>query len=297
VNGPDRVVRAVETDDGMRIVVALASATAREICGLQDVRGLEAVVLARALTSATLLATLTKLEHERVRIHIGGGGPIGAVIVDAHGDGRVRACLERALADNDPRRTATIDGRATTAEIVGGRGHVVVTRDIGLRVPYQGTVEMASGEIDEDVEHYLVTSEQLPSALRVAVRLDGHGRPTTVAGVLCQCLPEGEPERVEAARIRLRDDGFEAMLLSPRTPEDLIAFVLAGAPARVSSECAIRFHCPCGPERARSVLSVLGVADLRALAGEQEMTEVRCHFCGRVTRLDRKAVRALADEL
>jgi molecular chaperone Hsp33 len=62
-------------------------------------------------------------------------------------------------------------------------------------------------------------------------------------------------------------------------------------------EHEVRFECPCGPERALSVLTSLGATDLEDLADEQEQTEVRCNFCGQITSVGAADLRLLAARL
>jgi molecular chaperone Hsp33 len=297
----DTLLRAINQPETVRVVAATTTAAVREACRRQQARGVAAIVIGRALTSGALLATLGKGERERVRIQLAGGGAVGQVIIDAHGDGRVRACLERSLAE-DPEQGAWLGAapgaRASTALAVGVRGHVVVTRDLGLATAYQGSVELHSGEVDEDLEHYLDHSEQLPSALRTEVVLDARGEVLRAAGILGQSFPGSDPAVIAAVRERLAGAALQTILHDrERSVEELVGLALGGAGFRAMLEHPISFHCPCGPERALSVLSTLGAADLEALADEQEQTEVRCNFCGQATSVDAAGLRELAARL
>lgn len=293
----DTLLRAINLPETVRVVAAITTESAREACRRQQASHATAVVLARAMTVGALLATLAKSEKERVRIQLSGGGPVGPVAIDAHGDGRVRACVGKALAPSHlVNHTLDAAPRPSVAVAVGARGHVVVTRDLGLAVPYQGSVELCSGEIDEDLEHYLRHSEQLPSAIRAAVVLDGDGQIVHAAGVLAQSFPGADPAEIDEIRERL--GGLRELLVAhARGLDELVGLALGGAGFRPMLEHGVRFECPCGPERARSVLATLGASDLEALADEQEQTEVRCNFCGQVTALDADQLRALAASL
>jgi molecular chaperone Hsp33 len=301
----DSLRRAINGTETLRCLSADATQTVREACERQELSGVEAIVLGRAITCGGLLATLAKEDRERVRIVVQGEGPSGQVIVDAHGDGRVRACLQTRLGDDHP-ANAILEGhgRPTTSAVVGTRGHVVVTRDLGLARPYQGSVELASGEIDEDLARYLNVSEQLPSALTAAVVLDARGQVQRAGGILCQGFPGSDPTVIADIQDRFADGALRTLLERPRTTMDLIEFALAhepqGAdepPIRDMGERSLRFHCGCGPENARRVLSTLGHEDLLALASEREQTEVTCHFCGSRNTLAAEEIRALAHEL
>jgi molecular chaperone Hsp33 len=175
---------------------------------------------------------------------------------------------------------------------------VVVTRDLGLATPYQGTVELRTGEVDEDLEHYLDASEQLPSTLRAEVVLDQHGEVVRAAGILAQSFPGSDPQLIAAVRQRLAGDALRTVIgAHERGVEELVGLALGGAGFRSMLEHPITFHCPCGPERALSVLSTLGANDLETLADEQEQTEVRCNFCGQATMVAAPELRALAARL
>ncbi|PRP96502.1 33 kDa chaperonin [Enhygromyxa salina] len=292
----DALLRAINEPETIRVVAAITTDSVREACRRQRASGLAAVALGRALTVGALLATLGKGERERVRIQLAGGGPVAPIMIDAHGDGRVRACLSAAKGLRPLELPVSHDSRPSTATALGVRGHLVVTRDLGLGAPYQGNVALSSGEIDEDLEHYLDHSEQLPSALRAAVILDGEGQVVRAAGVLAQGFPGSDPDSIRAVRERLT--GLRALVEAhERALEELVGLALGGAGSRAMLEHPVRFDCPCGPERALSVLSTLGATDLEALANEQDQTEVRCSFCGDAIWVAAAQVRELAAQL
>src|SRR5690606_4629410 len=135
-------------------------------------------------------------------------------------------------------------------------------------------------EIDTDIERYLHGTEQLPSSWACEGLLDMHGQVYKAAGVLCQTFPEADVEALEVLREPLHSAAFGQFLGPERSPEDLMGFALQGGSFTASTGLPLRFHCPCGPERARAVVSTLGADDIEQLAREQERTEVKCSFCG-----------------
>jgi molecular chaperone Hsp33 len=293
----DSLLRGIREDGSVRVVTATTTELVREACRRQEARGVRAVALGRAATAGCLLSTLAKNDQERVRIQLEGGGPIGRVIVDSRSNGRVRACFERAPADAEPEPFALADGRPSIAAAVGRAGMVVVTRDLGLENQYQGAVDITSGEIDEDLQSYLDRSEQLPSALTCDVVLDAHGRVLRAGGVLCQTLPGNDPAEIERIRETMGHGALHAVLQHDRTPRELASFAVGGSRVEAMGTRALVYHCPCGEATAIRVLSTLGADDLEALAGEQDETEVRCHFCGNRYVVDAPRLRELATTL
>lgn len=290
----DLLLRGLDADKAIRVVAAVTTSLVREAARRHGLQGAAAVLLGRGLTAGCLLATLTKRDDERVRIAMRGEGPLGRVLVDAHGDGRVRGCFvsERAAAIH----VQPGPGRATLGPMVGS-GQITVTRDLGLDNSYQGVVELRSGELDEDLERYLTDSEQLPSVLRCHVVVDPEGEVVRAAGVLAQTFPGSGPARLQRVRHALDGDGLADVLHQDRDPDALMGFALSGEGYHATEPTALRFSCNCGLERARSVVSTLGAEDIEALADEQGGTEVRCSYCGDAYHLGEQELRALADEL
>lgn len=339
----DELHRAINDALSVRIVAAICTQSAREAARRQDAQASEALILARAIGAGCLLATLAKGEKERVRIHLRGSGPIKGVIADAHGDGRVRACLEHPLrsaehpaaqptreqaaklhaqtvskptsepaskadpglnAETDPAKPPPVapaispSQRWSVQAAVGASGSISVVRDLGLKQPYEGTCALVSGQVDEDIEHYLNTSEQLPSLLICDALLDAAGRIIQAGGVLCQAFPGADPEVLHKYKERLAGDTLYQFLRQPRSAEDLLN--LASGMDKIDimgKPRPLRFECSCGPKRARSVLATLGADELRKLAQERETVDVTCNFCHQAITLSSAQVVEIADEL
>lgn len=290
----DRLLRGLDGSKTIRVVAAVTTDLVRDAAQRHALQGATAVLLGRGLTLGCLLATLTKGVEERVRIAVRGDGPLGRVLVDARGDGRVRGCFgsERAA----KLRLPATGPRAVLGPLVGS-GEVVVTRDVGLDNAYQGVVQLDSGELDEDLERYLANSEQLPSVLRCQVTVDEHGAVVRAAGILAQTFPGSPPEQLDVVRNALRGNGLAEVLRHDREPEALIGFALAGGEYHLTTDVELRFSCMCGRDRARSIVSTLGADDIDALANEQGGTEVRCSFCGDAYSLSKQELHELAAQM
>jgi molecular chaperone Hsp33 len=290
----DRLVRGIDRAGTVRVVTAVTTDVVREGCRRHGLRGVEAVILGRALTAGCVLVTLTKNDDERLRISLQADGPVGRMLVDARGNGDVRGCLERRLETPADPPTGL---RPSIADWVGRSGRLVLTRDVGLEHQYQGVVAVESGEIDLDLERYLGESEQLPSALACEVVLDAQGDVVRAAGILCQTFPGGESTPIEAIRANVHGDAFPALLRHDRSADELMGFALLGGDFEVMGQSALRFRCTCGVDRALAVVSTLGADDIEALANEPGDTEVRCSYCGESYTIDPADLLALAARL
>ncbi len=264
-----------------RVVAVTSTEVAREAARRHSAVGAAAVALGRGLTAGLMLATLTK-DDERVTLQVLGDGPLGSLTVDASAAGTARGYVKNpslGLPGPGP------DQRLALAPAVGRSGLVSVVRDLGLRDTFGGQTPIVSGEVDEDVEHYLNTSEQVDSALACDALVDESGHLVAAAGILVQALPGSVAgPQVEAARAHLRGGALTRSVARGGAGDldGLIAEVLGPALGHVQllNVRQVRFHCPCSRTRAGASLSLLGPAELGQMILVDGRAEVTCNFCG-----------------
>jgi molecular chaperone Hsp33 len=156
-------------------------------------------------------------------------------------------------------------------------------------------VDLYSGEVDEDLESYLIKSEQMPSALRCDVALDASGNVAWAGGVLVQTAPGASPEAMVPAAEQVVDGWLLERL---RGADDVHAEMsaLLGHPTRMLEWRDVRFHCACDGERVLDALRTLGTDDLRDMVRAGEHVEVGCRFCGRQHLVSPAQIKTLLDE-
>jgi molecular chaperone Hsp33 len=282
--GGDEIVRGIVAGGVARIIAVTATDVAREAVRRHGAAGAAAVALARGATAGLLLATLTK-DEERVTLQLLGDGPLGGLTVYATAAGTARAYVKNVAAG-----PAAPADRPRLAPALGTTGIVSVLRDVGLRESFRGQTPIATGEIDEDCERYLTTSEQIESALRCETVLAADGALTAVAGILVQALPGGRGAAVvAAARAALVGGALRrALESSPGRDagtaldagtliEDVLGDVLGAWHAL--DVRPVSFHCPCSRERAGASLALLGAPELATMILEDGRAEVICNFC------------------
>lgn len=276
----DVILRCLLPDPPVRVVAAMTTETAREAARRHGAGPGVAVALGRAATAGALLATLTK-DVERVTLQILGTGPLGAITVDVTSAGGVRAFVKHPQL-GIPASPGT---RVPLGDQIGHRGLVGVVRDLGLKEPLRGQTAMVDGEIDSDVEHYLIHSEQIDSALGCEALVGEDGELRVSAGVLVQALPGAEAAPLLAdARARLHG-GLLPALLGTAGPVigtvDLARAALGEAAQglKILEQRSLGFFCPCSRDRAAATLTLLGARELASLGEEDGGATVICEFC------------------
>jgi molecular chaperone Hsp33 len=276
--GADELVRASAFDGRVRafsIDATAAVATLRERQGTDPVT---TAALGRLATGALLLGAMLKEPDQLVSIRVSGNGPAGTLLASASGAGDVRALVGNPRPDVEQVR----NGKLNVSGAVGTAGRFTVTKDLGMRQPYVGVVELVSGEIGEDLAHYLATSEQTPSAVGIGVFVDADGAVAAAGGYVVQIMP-GLPDRdlmtIEETIRSLPHP--TAMLRGGDSPEAVLRRIF-GDDVSVLDRVPVRFHCPCSRERAERALTLLGPDAIREMIDDAEGrdTELRCEFCG-----------------
>ena len=273
-----RIIRAVAGDDFIKIAVIEARdivERARQIHGLSPTA---CAALGRTLCATSLMGNMMKEADAAVTVRINGGGPIGSVLAVADCEGNVRGYVDEPGIDL-PLRS---DGKLDVGGAVGVDGTLTVSKDIGLREPYVGSVNLISGEIAEDFSAYYVESEQIPAACGLGVLVDTDCSVRAAGGFIVQLMP-GAPEGLIE---KLEDNIFfmDALttILDEDGVEEIIAQVLKGLEPRVLEEGAVEYRCYCSRERVADALRSIGADALSEIAEQGSATEVGCQFCDKV---------------
>jgi molecular chaperone Hsp33 len=282
----DELVRALIRGGTVRVVAVVTSDLLREAARRHEAHGDTVLALGRVSAAALLLATHGK-DQQRVTLQMHGDGPLGAVTADALAWGGVRmyahAPVAPARLDSEGSEPGADPSRPSAARALGKQGTVNVIRDLGMRERYRGQSAIVSGEIDEDVAHYLRTSEQIDSAVGCDVVQDEGGR-LLAAALLVQALPGAAPEVAELIQeVQTRLSGgalYRALARGPEGAASLVIEVLGEAETLdVIDRRTPRFHCPCSRERVTGMLAMLGRQELANMMAEERSAEIVCNFC------------------
>lgn len=287
----DEIVRAV-TDDGF---VKISAVTARGVVErareIHDLSPTASAALGRTLCGASMLGELMKEDDASLTIRVNGGGPAGSVIAVSDSGGNVRGYVANPQADLPTRS----DGKLDVGGLVGRDGMLTVSRDIGLKEPYVGSVELVTGEIAEDLAQYMVESEQIPSAVGLGVLVDTDKTIKAAGGFIVQLMP-GAPEELIS---KLEDNIFMMDQLTTVLNEDgvdaVIDQVLAGLTHETVLRKSIEYRCNCSRERVADALRAVGAAELRSMASEGKPAEVTCQFCDKVYEFTPEELLSLAE--
>lgn len=277
-------------DGSVSVRVLSATHLVREAIARHQPSPAAGVALARALMGGVLLATEGQ-DGERVQVHFRGDGPFGAILVTADSSGSVRGYVQHPSAD------VPLRGESLGVAAGMGLGALTVERNHpSWKQPYSGIVPIVSGEIAQDLAHYLLESEQKPSAVALGVYLSPDGEIEAAGGYLVQALPGASDAALADMEARVAGAPPAERLRAGDSPEDLLARLLDGVGFGDVERAEPRFFCPCDRDRVKHAAVLLGRDELREVAAGDEPLEVRCAFCAEVYRLSPDEVGALAPD-
>lgn len=275
----DHLIRALLPEHGVRVIAAVSPEVTREAARRYGAAGGVVAVLGRSATAGLLLATLTK-GHERITAELSGDGPLGKILVDADADGQARVYIKNPTIE----LPALPYAHVPVHRALGAEGVVRVARDLALREVVSGQTPLWGSEIDVDLEHYLETSEQIPSVLGCETLLGADLDVAASGGILLQTLPGSEAlPLMNEVRARLRAGALTAALQNrPGIGAEALAETLLGSLAAsllVLDTRPLAFHCRCSRERASATISLFDDRELDEMSRQPEGTEVTCEFC------------------
>lgn len=292
----DQLIRATAAEGGIKAVGVISTRLTEEARQRHKLSYVATAALGRAMSSGLLLASGMKREDSRVNIRIKGDGPLGGLLVDAGLDGTVRGYVANPSVELPPNAKGKLD----VGGAVGHNGFLYVVRDVGYGYPYSSTVELVSGEVGDDVAHYLITSEQTPSALLVGVFVGAEGVSAS-GGLLVQILPKAARDEALVAMLESRVSqlsGFTPLLRSGKTLPEIFEQLLGDLELVILPEIQmVRFHCSCSFNRVLGALKLLGEAELQDMIEKDDGAEATCQFCGEVYQASSDHLAQLIEDL
>ncbi len=248
----------------------------------------------RALTAASMMGNMQKVENGSMTMQIRGGGPIGTITVVSDPVGNVRGVVTEPKVPLVEKYPGKLDVGAT----VGTDGTITVIRDLQMKEPYIGSTELVSGEIGDDVTAYFAQSEQTPTACALGVLVDRDMSVKVAGGYLVQLLPGAPDEVIDALEEGIQRAGaVTKMLEDGLTPEDILGQVMGPLGVVFMETTEVEYKCYCSRDRVTSALISLGKKELTEIMEEGKSFPVECQFCDTVYTFTPEDITSLLEKL
>lgn len=271
----DYVIRATAGDGQLRAFVATTTNMVEEARKLHNTTKVATAAFGRTLTVTSMMGLMMKNDGDKLTVIIKGGGPIGTILATSNVKGVVKGYVENPNVEVPDYE----NGKLNVAAAVGNDGVVKVTKDLGLREPYNGAYPLVSGEIAQDLTHYFALSEQTPSVVALGVLTTGM-KVEHAGGFIVQLMPDATEEVISKLEQNVAKlTSITNIMTDGKTPEDILNIVLEGLNPRVLDKVEVGFECECSKERVQKVLIAIGKKELASIIQEDKEAEIGCQFC------------------
>ncbi|NLD49604.1 MAG: Hsp33 family molecular chaperone HslO [Clostridiaceae bacterium] len=272
----DYIVRATAEGSTVRAVAAVTTNLVREAQTIHNLSPVASAALGRTMTAAALMSTFLKGSKDTITIQVKGDGPLGGIVVISDSDSNIRGYV------NNPQIYLPLNeiGKLDVATAVGRNGYLNVIKDLGLKEPYIGYVDLLSGEIGEDIAYYYAYSEQIPSVVALGVLVDKNETILNSGGFLIQLMPgagEDVVSKIEEKTAALQP--ITTLLRNGKTPEDILGMIFDEKSLKLGEKTECQYQCNCSRERMERNIMSLGRSEIKSMADEMHGAQTQCHFC------------------
>ncbi len=292
----DRWMKCISTQGNIRGVAIQATELIQGMAERHQLKGQAVQGLGEAVIGALLVASYCKT-GQRINLNVQGSGIYKQALVDAQPDGTVRGYIIEREKGESTSISKTEDGGDFGP---WGEGYLSVlrTKDSDeVSKPYIGTVPLLTGYLAKDLSFYWVQSEQIPSAVGLAVSMDGD-RVVSAGGFLVQALPGASAAEVRMIEHHISEIQSLAESVSDHSsPIHLLSQIFQSTAFVVVEEKPLKFQCNCSWERVQRALVLVGVTELEAILEEDRSAVVKCDFCSTEYRMSEEELRALIAQL
>ena len=290
----DKLVRAISRDGYVKAVAVSTRELTERARQIHTTLPVATAALGRALAGASMMGNALKAEKGSLTLQIKGGGPLGTVLAVSDCEGNVRGYVQDPHVDLPLRP----DGKLNVGAAVGCEGTLTVMKDLGMKEPYIGSVELLGGEIAEDLAAYFVESEQIPSACALGVLVDRDQSVRCAGGYLIQLLPGASEDVIVKVEGGVMAAGAVTNLLDGNDdPEAMLRTVLSDFDIEILETSPIEYRCYCSRQRVERALISLGAEELEEILREQGGCELTCQFCDEVHKFSAGELQALLEQL
>lgn len=290
----DRIVRAISTD-GMVQAAAICSRDLTERARqIHKTLPVATAALGRTLAAASMMGNALKSDGASLTLQFKGGGPLGTVLAVSDNEGNVQGYVTNPHVDIPLRK----DGKLDVGTAVGHEGTLTVIKDLHMKEPYVGTIDLLGGEIAEDVAGYFVESEQIPTACALGVLVDRDQSVKAAGGYLIQLMPGAAEDTIAKVEGGIMAAGAVSAILEKNDdPEAMLRTVMSDFDLKILETCPVEYRCYCSRERVERALISLGRAELEQMLSEQGGCQLTCQFCDAVYEFTAEDIQRLLKNL
>ena len=271
----DYIVRATAAGETVRAFAIRSTELTAEAREIHHTYPVVTAALGRLLSAGAMMGSMMKGENDKLTLLMKGDGPIIQMTVTADSHGNVKGFAANPAVDIPLKRAGKLDVGGAV-----GKGLLTVIMDLGLKEPYNGQVEIQTGEIGDDLAYYYTVSEQTPSVVGLGVMVDTDSSVKHAGGFIIQVMPDAKEETIEALEAKVAAaEPVTTMMDKGMGPEEILEYYLEDLDLKITEKMPVRYYCGCSKEKVAEALATISTEDLKEMINDGEEIEVKCYFC------------------
>ncbi len=270
----NKIIKLLESGGNFRLYIAESTALVEKARLAHETTPVVTAALGRLLTATAMMGTMMKGEKDLITLSIKGDGELGGLVCTANSAGIVKGYPLNSYVDIPPKRKGKLD----VARAIGN-GSLNVIKDLGLKEPYNGSIDLVSGEIAEDLTYYFTASEQIPSSVGLGVLVDTDLSVKVAGGFILQVMPSCTEEALVQLEKNISKLSSVTSILEKDGLTGLLNVLADSFEMENLEELEPDFICDCSKEKVEKALITVGKEDLEKIAEEEDEIEMSCHFC------------------
>ncbi len=273
----DELIRAIGAEGAVRAFVAYTKDMVQQARMLHHTSPVATAALGRLLTAGAIMGTTLKGEKDLITLQIKGNGALQGIVVTADNKARAKGYVFQPNVEIPDKYKGKLDVSGAI-----GNGVLRIIKDIGMKEPYSGEIELVTGEIAEDLTYYFAQSEQTPSAVGLGVLIDRDTSVKQAGGFIVQLMPDTEEEVISQLEKNISKMPYITDLYDMgKTPEEILQILLEGLQPKITDRMQPCFYCNCTRERVEKALISIGREELQKIITEDKQATLHCHFCAK----------------
>ncbi len=274
----DYIVRATAANGFIRAFAAISTNTVEEARKIHGTTPVASAALGRMLTAGAIMGAMLKSEKDLITLQITGSGPLKGVLVTSDSKSNVKGYVVNPDADLPLKP----DGKLDVGNAVGA-GTLKIIKDVGLKDPYVGSIELISGEIADDLTYYFAQSEQVPSSVGLGVLVDTDCTIKHSGGFIVQLMPGADEGFIDKLEKKLMTIPYVTdMLNDGYSAEKMLEAILGDLELEILEKSPMQYKCTCSKDRVEKAIISLGKKEISQIIEEDKKAELTCQFCGKV---------------